>query len=294
MFLHPKSFAIALSVMSIAGTTAHAATYSLNVNAFARDAASQPTSVRQDDRSNGTFDQEINLNFSAATGRATTKAALSADPETGILKSVTGANVDQGSRSTANSTAISNITIDEEFTAVGSGRATFNFAFDGALRAGGVLGGSSLSTEMSIFGFTSTGSLLRDEVAYKASTGFRDSVLTTRINDQVVAPTAALFIDDAISLSFDLDDGQEFDFKLRFQTFASSVEDVSGTAAADFGSTGYLSFTTTSGLSLTASDPNFLSNTGGSSASPVPVPASFGFLVAALGVMGVARRRQRG
>ena len=293
MFLHPKSFAIALCVMSFAGTTAHAATYSLNVNAFARDAAAQPTATRQDSRANGAFDDEINLNFAASTGRSTTQAKLFADPETGIVRSVTAANVRQGSKFTANSTGISSITIDEEFTAVGSGTATFNFAFDGALSAGGVLGGASFEAFMSVFGFTDTG-LLRSEVDYTASTGFRDSVLTTRINDQVIAPTDLLVVDDSISLSFDLVDGQEFEFKWRFKTSSSSVEDTLGSAAADFGSTGYISFATTSGLSLTASDPNFLSNTGGSSTSPVPVPASFGFLVAALGVMGVARRRQRG
>lgn len=290
---YTKFLAATCVATAFLATAGHAATFSLNVDSSAGDDFADPTDAGDSDKSAGAFEDSIDLLFSSATGRSAASAEFFADPETGILKSVTTAKVTDGSALRASATGIGGITIDETFTASGSGTATFAFAFDGLLRAAGVLGSASVLAEMSIFSLPPGGGVARPEVEWSASTGYRDNILRTFINgEQLDDPVEELTVDEEILLSIDVVDTQKLEFKLRFQTQASSVEGTSGSGGADFGATGYLDFSTTSGLTLSASDPNFLSNAGGSTA-PVPVPASLGFLMAGLGLLGATRLRKR-
>lgn len=299
---YTKLLAATCAATACLATTGHAATFVLNVVSDSRDQfAPTPTVDRDSDTSFGDFDEEIELGFINGKGRSTTSAGLIADPETGIFKSVTTASVASGPAFRASAQGISGITVDEEFTASGSGTATFTFAFDGILRAAGALGSGSVLAEMSIFSLIPGGGLATPETEWRASIGYRDSALSTFINNikvdvedelEIDGPLAEWEIDHEISVSIDLVDTQELGFQLRFQTAAQSVEGTSGSGGANFGSTGYLDFSTTDGLTLSASNPLFLSDAGGTT-TPVPLSASLGFLMAGLGMLGAARLAKR-
>jgi hypothetical protein len=99
--------------------------------------------------------------------------------------------------------------------------------------------------------------------------------------------SASGLIDDLLSVSLDVADGQTFDFMAQLIT-----QMFSGEGILDFGHTGLLALTTTPGLTLLPSDPLFLSNP---TLATTPVPAALPLFASALGTLGCFgwRRRKR-
>jgi|TARA_R110002126_G_scaffold263004_1_gene406000 hypothetical protein len=289
-FTYTKNLTLAFAASVCLATSGQAATYLLDVESKAQDQSATPTVTSKSDRTVDDFETEIDLAFSHATGRSSSGAQLIANPQTGVIKSFTTIGVTTGSTGRATGRAQSKITIEETFTAAGNGTATFSFAFDGLLRAAGDLGSASVAAYLSFFTRKADFTIERPEIEWKASFGSRDGAFSTFVNNALTTnPLAEFAVDEEISLSIDLVEAQELDVVLRFQTLASSTEARSGSGTSDFFSTGYLGFITTGGLALTASDPDFLS----SLAVPIPVPASFGFLLAGIGMLGAARLNRR-
>jgi len=276
------------------GTAAHGATLTTDFSVFARDRNIDSTFEQQ------TVDLDGVKSRSAVVqdGRATSSASYEVDPVTGVIKigasSTTAVDVNRG----ASSRSRSRIILRETFTAVGSGTVTFDFDFDGGIALAGPDGSSNYIATLELWGFLPR--LIRVEDDSRAVLGFIGDTLTTTVNGQVVQPTSSLLVNDVISSSLDLQDGQTFNLNLTFQAAAGTAEDGQGGAgASDFVNTGYLDFSTTAGLSVVASDTAFLSNATGRpgtispSPSVVPLPASLGFLLAGAGMLPILRRARK-
>lgn len=276
------------------GTAAHSATLRTDFSIFARDVNIDSTIEQQTVDLDGVKSNSA----TAQDGRAISSGSYDVDPVTGVIKvgasSTTTFDVNRG----ANGRARSRLIISESYTAVGSGTATFNFDFDGGLSVGGPDASSNYIATLELWGFLPR--LTRVEDDSRAVLGFIDDTLTTTVNGQSVQATSSLQVNDVISSSLDLTDGQRFNLVLTFQAATGTSEDgLGGAGVSDFVNTGYLDFSTTAGLSVVASDTAFLSNATGRPAttspspSSVPVPSSLGFLVAGAVMLPMLRRARK-
>lgn len=255
------------------------------------------------------FDSFVNVganvsrNRSAAIGGAEATSVFSIDRDGGVVK--LGASVQQDNA--RGGFARTELEVREIFTASGTGTATFRFDLDGLLFS--EYGGAGFETDMRIarWSGSSAPGQLTVEDEYSAGISVFGSTLqggTARrtingvVTDEIIpagnAISGGLVVNEVLELSYNVLDGSSFSVSIGAYLSASVSNNPTGARSdVDFMNTGFLSFETTDGLSLTASDPLFLSTATGRpepGVSPVPLPASALFLLAGLAGFGFLRQ----
>lgn len=249
------------------------------------------------------LDADVSRSRSAAIAGADATSDISIDREGGVVK--LGASVQQDIGKSG--LARTELEIREIFTASGTGTATFKFDLDGLLFT--EYGTATVDTYMRIarfFGSDAPGQLnVEDEFSAtifvfgssrRGGTARRtiDGVVTDEIIAAGSPISGGIAVNDVLELSYDVLDGSSFSVSIgAFLTASVSNNPKGGHSVLDFMNTGFLSFETTDGLSLTASDPLFLSSATGRAdpgVTPVPLPASALFLLAGVGGFGLLRQ----
>ena len=286
-----------LAATVIAAPSAHAATAVANISATATDRSVTPITQAFTNRDSFIPLSPFSESFIGGAGASSVETFFQVNPETGVFKAKASGGVSlNGSAFDPVYRSLAGMSVFEEFTVQGSGTVSFSFAFDGTLAVGG--DGSSdtyasIKAEMEVERFTpETRDFERIEREYRASTRIEEGAITRLENGTETQVVSGLWeIDESLQASIDVADGDELSILLRFQAGAGNNNNERGYSSADFASTGYLNFATTSGLTITASDPLFLSNPA---VAPVPIPASMSFLLVGMGVLGASRVLRRG
>lgn len=176
-----------------------------------------------------------------------------------------------------------NFTIFEDYTIAGTGDLTFDMRLTGLLEglAESDRGANvNVSASLSLFQPPSFGSLALD--VFRDNISQNDTETTRGINEM---------------LSITVSDPDPGTYQLRVSLSAgagafSQARQLIASGDADFGSTAFLSLTTSGDLTATPSDPEFLSAVGGP-LTPIPLPPGFFLLGMGLAGLGLMRRRPR-
>ncbi|WP_375230131.1 VPLPA-CTERM sorting domain-containing protein [Roseobacter sp. S98] len=242
----------------------------------------------------------------ASLGRAEGTSNYTVDSRTGLFRLGSFAsldrNVSDGSRAGGNI----RVTLTESFVAQGTGTAQFLFDYDGAFSNDGddnsrrgYSANSRVEAELSATVQDGNRRVTTRDRTGASQTFSGGSGFFTSFSEILDYNNNNLF-SELSSISFDLVDGQAFDLSVSF--FVGSGAGINeGRSNADFNSTGYLSFTTSDGLNLLASNRNFLADAVGRPTDPdpddptdvsaVPLPAGGVLLLAGLaGFAAVGRK----
>lgn len=286
--IHSVPFSVAIMCMASMASPVLAATITSNVST----GVSTPTGsgpLVSDGGAQTTTGLSVSRSANAALAGTASAGAASVDIDlsTGVFKFGAYGSSGLPPASIATSTVTNSAaswTIEETFTATGSGQATFTNIFDGLIAT------SPLGFGKSIIAGATFDMALRN---LTKQTFVMDSALLNTAIDG----SNNISVDSEMSLTLDADAGDtlELEFRGSAGIFANSRIAEVVTASSDFTNTAILGLSTTGTLGLTASDPGFLSNTGGGGTvvSPVPLPAGMTLMLAGLGAFGIAARRRR-
>ena len=231
-----------------------------------------------------TLDGAFTDTSNSSSGFASASSRLSVDPDAGIVRfgSSAESTYDAGNEWYTSGRALADFSLTETFLVSGDGTVTFSIAIDGFLS----------KSAAAFVNSTSAQSVLRLGVVDRFGAEERDSFS----RELTTAPGATLAIDELLTASMDLRDGETLSFEYRAGlaafTRANEYETFSA-AEANFLNTARISYVTDQGMTLTPSNPTFLS--GGSMEEPigaVPLPAGLPLLLAGLGALGLAGRRR--
>lgn len=237
------------------------------------------------------LDGDVSRTRSASASDASVMTSFEIGRETGVLKLGASAEQDTGTRPQS---VLTRLEIRERFTASGAGSVTFKLDMGGLLSAQTESAFALFEADMRIARYTgpSLGTAVEDDFsATLTMLGTQDTIrqeIDGVATDTVVATddvlSGSLVVNPIFELTYDVFDTSviSLDIFLKTQTGLSNN---TGNVEADFLNTAYLSFETTAGLTLSASDPLFLSTANGrpiGSVSPVPLPASIVLLVGGL------------
>lgn len=277
----PKaSTLLAAGVLVALPAITQSATLSYEIRTTATDADVSITGadienlVAEDVALNGTFDVSAGSNL----GRSNSSAKISVDGATGAVKfgAFAATGINDNRNESVRGTSILNWELNEVFRVTGVGTATFSLAVDGILQETAAAGGAEgtfVDSKLEVF--TSRFNTGEDR--------FFD-------NSSLYATAEPILIDQTLSVSLDVTDGQNLFVRLSGDARASTALafEAPQSSSANFLNTAVLSFVTTGTVSLAASDPAFLA---GTPISPVPVPASLPLLGVGFAALFGLRRR---
>ncbi|MEO1657824.1 MAG: hypothetical protein AAFR65_08885 [Pseudomonadota bacterium] len=271
--------------------TADAATIVASVNQDARDNTNDDPIAGGIEQVSGPLDGRVDLSLSGADGVASTRGRLTVNPLTGVLASEAYADLETNLSGNNSARSSAFISITETFIATGSGTVTFNFAFDGGLAVDGTATSANVRAKLEASRFNPRREVVSDDAFYLSERD-RDGAVRNTVDGVPTVPSSSLSVDDLLTVSIGANDGQRISLSLVFNiATAVSPNGQGGEASSDFFSTGYLSFLTSDGLTLTPSDPLFLSEASGvGPGAEVPIPAAGWMLLTGLGAL-LGRRR---
>ena len=279
---------------SLLATTGSAAT--IGTQLFAD--ANAPTGTQSDQ----IVDDVTGLSYQGGVNTDASQSAASAsvniDLQAGTVKF--DASATTGTRNTSDrregSIASLDIDITERFKVTGSGSVTFTAAIDGIL--------ATTLLSPSGIGLAQAGADLLATIVDPTGFSVDRAVAFQRTSHQIgfdaftggdLGDRRFLDIDEILSVTFDVVDGEFFDLLFSLDA-GTSTGSGSGTFAtgssADFLNTATLSFSTSAGVSIAASDSLFLAGSRVDPVSPVPVPASLPLLMAGMGGLVALRNRK--
>jgi hypothetical protein len=276
------------TVFVIAGATAQAATVNFSAGALV-SVGTNPDVIDETPGASGilpltgnesrSFVAEDMDEFGPGQGRAT--SSFSINQATGAIKFGSSASVTAPlSLVSSRASAGVELNISEVFNIVGTGDITFRLAIEGLLSSTSLAGGTGsrygatmrLVDQTGAFGFDVIG---RDRTFANPPRG------TTQI------------VNDVLEFTTTITSSQDYLFLLNLDATAATEArgfGNSGSSQADFLNTAFLSFEADDTLTVTASDPLFLSGVTGPVA-PVPLPASAVLFASAFGLLRLTRRR---
>lgn len=215
-------------------------------------------------------------------GSGSASASYAIDQSTGVIKFGAAADVTAPTSQVASrSRASVSVRISELFSIQGTGDITFRLGIDGIMGSTALDGGTGVNMEARM--------RLVDQ---QGSFGFQ----TIGSDSLFIAPprgTTAV-IDDILEFTTSITKSQDYLFLFNFSTVASTQAKGlgnSGSSTSNFMNTAYLSYTADSTLTVTASDPLFLSNTATPNTPAVPLPAGAWLLLTGLALLPMAKRR---
>lgn len=215
-------------------------------------------------------------------GAGSASASYVVNQETGVVKFGAAADVTAPtSQVTSRSSASVSVGISEVFSIQGTGDITFRLAIDGIMGSTALDGGTGVNMDARMrlvdqqgpFGFSVIGS---------------DSLFINPTRGTIAA------IDEVLEFTTSITKSQDYLFLFSFSTVASTAAKGlgnSGTSTSNFNNTAYLSYEAASTLTVTASDPLFLSNTNLANTPTVPLPAGAWLLLTGLALLPLAKRR---
>ncbi|WP_159979946.1 VPLPA-CTERM sorting domain-containing protein [Roseobacter cerasinus] len=237
----------------------------------------------------------------AALGRGEGTSNYFVDSRTGVFRLGSFASLDRGLSDASRAGGNIKVTLTESFVARGSGTATFQFDYDGAFfNAGtensrrGYNAGSRADVELTADIRDGNRIVTKQDRSGASQTfiGDRGTFNSTR---EILTYQQNNSFAELRELSFDLVDGQTFEFGISFFV-GSTAGSNEGRTNADFTNTGYLDFRTSSGLNLVASNNNFLADatgrpSGPGTPAPIPLPAGGWLMLAGLASLTWLRRQ---
>ena len=282
---------VTISALTLAGSTgtaeAASLTYDFDSFAYAEDRLTGGAEVADEDplfgttiTLDGSFVRQSTASYEFATG----SGRLEVDPTAGTVKFGTRAEARYDLEDELNNAArgFGDFSLSETFSVSGSGSVTFSVAVDGFLEKSFGFGGLSASTE-GVLRLASANRYNADVIDFFSRT-LGTTLGGTSIVDEVLTATIEMFDGETL----------EFTYSADATTFANANEyrpDVF--AESNFLNTARISFFTDDGVSLTPSDPAFLSDVGlDEPIGAVPLPAGLPLLLAGLGALGFASRRR--
>lgn len=233
---------------------------------------------RKDSEENGAqLTAAIDLAQQSGTADSSAGAQLSVDPLTGEIKFATNASAAYNG-SGAEGSSVLDFRIRETFTATGTGKLTFAVALDGLLKESGFLRPDKalIDAELTVRGPGNVGK--SDQ--FSASTN-------------EVLGASQIAVDTVLQTTFDVVSGGNyiFEFTFRNESGASAGSSVPNTwGESDFLNTARITATAGAGVTVVASDANFLSGQN-PVVGAVPLPASLPMLAGAFGLLAWRRRR---
>lgn len=279
---------------SLLATTGSAAT--IGTLLFAD--ANAPTGTQSDQIVENVIGLSYQGDVNTAASQSAAAASVDVDLQAGTVKF--DASATTGTRNTSDrregSAASLDIDITERFEVTGSGSVTFTAAIDGIL--------ATTSLSPTSIGLAQAGADLLATIVDPTGFSVDRAVAFQRISHQILTDAFTggdlgdrrfLDIDERLSVTFDVVDGEFFDllFSLDARTSTGSGNGTFATgSSADFLNTAKLSFSTSAGVSIAASNSLFLAGSSVDPVSPVPVPASLPLMMAGLGGFVALRKRK--
>lgn len=265
---------------------AQAATITYNVRSFADQGnIFGVSSFDQEQQDTVLLDRTMSVITGAQEALQSSDASFYANAATGEIKfgaNARSAKSEFDSSSYQNrAVATSELTLTETFTAIGSGEVTFTAAIDGTLFDLDGPGNGNSRIDAALGGFARFGRYAED--SFFRTTGLLGA--GSNAVDELLSVTVFVPENQPVTLTLDLFAQADAQTNLGHRESAGK---------ANFFNTAKLSFETTDGLQLFASDPTFLSG-GEPDVGPavVPLPASLPLLLGGVGCMTMMRRKRR-
>lgn len=215
-------------------------------------------------------------------GRGKSTASYSIDQTTGSFKFGASADITAPtSQSGSSAGSMIQLGIAETFNIQGTVDITFSLAIDGFLDVSAARkGGARIQSTMRLV--DQNGPFDFDVI------GSDSTFARARLGESAI-------VDDMLQFTTTITKSQDYLFLLSLNASASTFQQGtgnSGSANANFLNTAFLSFVADDTLTVTASDPNFLSGTGSGPVSPVPLPAGAMLMLSGLAALRLVRRKR--
>lgn len=217
-------------------------------------------------------------------GQGSATAGFDIDKETGAIKFGAASSVTAPSSPiVSNADGSLSLNLIEDFNIVGTGNITFRLGLEGVM---------STSTTRN-----DGGEGARVQAAMRlvdTSSGF--NVLGSDNFAETAGVNTTSIIDEVLEFTANISESKTYLFTLSLSSGVDVTERGLGNAgqgASDFLNTAFLSFSADPTLSVTPSDPLFLSDAGGGGVPAIPLPAGAWLLLGGVGCLRLLRRNPR-